>query len=145
MADFTLGMNAKIYQGAAGANISTLLEMTNVRDVTLSLTAGEADVTTRANSGWRATAPSLREASVEFEMVWKTADVGFSAIQGAFIGGTTIELAILDRDKGATNPKPEGLQGAFSVTAFSRQEPLEEAITVSVTCKLETYTTWIEA
>jgi hypothetical protein len=42
--------------------------------VTLNLEAGEAEVTTRANSGWRATVATLKEASVEFEMVWDTGD-----------------------------------------------------------------------
>lgn len=46
--------------------------------MTLSLETGEADVTTRANSGWRATVGTLKEASVEFEMVWDTADAGFT-------------------------------------------------------------------
>ena len=58
---FKLGMNAKIYQGAAEADLVDLVEMSNVKDVTLSMEAGEADMTTRANSGWRATAPTLRE------------------------------------------------------------------------------------
>ena len=57
---FLLGMNAKIYQGAAGTELATLTEMGNVKDVTLNLEAGEADVTTRANQGWRATAPRSR-------------------------------------------------------------------------------------
>jgi len=74
-----LGMEAKIYykvggQGGGGA----WTELTNVRDVTLSLETGEADVTTRANSGWRATVATLKDASVEFEMVWDTADAEFT-------------------------------------------------------------------
>jgi len=35
---------------------------------------GEADITTRGNSGWRATAPTLRECTVEFQMVWRPGD-----------------------------------------------------------------------
>lgn len=46
--EFLLGMNAKIYQGPAGSELSSLTEMGNVKDVTLTLEAGEADVTTRA-------------------------------------------------------------------------------------------------
>ena len=69
--EFLLGMNAKIYQGPAGSELSSLTEMGNVKDVTLTLEAGEADVTTRANQGWRATAPTLRECTAEFEMLWK--------------------------------------------------------------------------
>jgi hypothetical protein len=79
MATFILGKDAKLYHGAAGSTPST--EMSNVRDVTLTLEAGEADVTTRANSGWRATAPTLRECTCEFEMVWDPADAGFHGHQ----------------------------------------------------------------
>jgi len=142
MATFILGKDAKIYQGAAGGALGTLAEMSNVRDVTLNLEAGEADITTRANSGWRATAPTLRECTCEFEMVWKPGDSGFDAIKAAFLGGTALELAILDQARetsGAQGPK-----GSFSITSFSRNEALEEAITVSVTAKLAVFDEWVE-
>ena len=142
MATFILGKDAKIYQGAAGGELATLTEMANVRDVTLNLEAGEADVTTRANSGWRATAPTLRECTCEFEMVWKPGDTGFDAIKAAFLGGTTIELAILDQARETTGA--QGPKGSFSITGFSRSEALEEAITVSVTAKLAEFDEWVE-
>lgn len=50
---------------------ATMTKVNNVRDVTLNLEAGEADITTRGNSGWRANAPPLRECTVEFQMVWR--------------------------------------------------------------------------
>jgi hypothetical protein len=134
MADFILGMNAKIYHGTAGSTADT--ELTNVKDVTVSLEAGEADITTRANDGWRATAPTLRECSVEFEMVWKTTDAGFTAIKAAFLANDTIALLVLSEAGG------EGIDGDFAITNFSRNEALEEAITVSVTAKLSTFREW---
>jgi len=148
MADFLLGMNAKIYQGAAVAdpstlNPATLTEMGNVKDVTLSLEAGEADITTRANSGWRATAPTLRECSCEFEMIWKPGDAGFEAIKTAFLSAGTVALAVLT---GAhTDTGAEGPVGNWSITNFSRSEALEEAVTVSVTAKLAAFGQWYEA
>lgn len=148
MADFLLGMNAKIYQGASVSDASTLdpstlSEMGNVKDVTLSLEAGEADITTRANSGWRATAPTLRECSCEFEMVWKPGDVGFEAIKSAFLTAGTVALAVLT---GAHNESgAEGPVGNWSITNFSRNEALEEAVTVSVTAKLAAFGQWFEA
>ena len=148
MADFLLGMNAKIYQGAAAADPATLdpatlTEMGNVKDVTLSLEAGEADITTRANSGWRATAPTLRECSCEFEMVWKPGDTGFEAIKAAFLSAGTVALAVLT---GAHNESgAEGPVGNWSITNFSRSEALEEAVTVSVTAKLAAFGQWFEA
>jgi len=134
MPDFILGMNAKIYYGTAGSTANT--ELSNVRDVTVTLEAGEADVTTRANDGWRATAPTLKECTVEFEMVWKTTDAGFTAIKSAFLNNTTIALLVLSESGG------EGMDGDFSITNFSRNEALEEAITVSVTAKLATFREW---
>ena len=128
-----LGMEAKVYRNTGTWATPTWVEITNVRDVTLNLETGEADVTTRANSGWRATAATLKEASVEFEMVWDTADAGFTAIKDAFFDGESIDLAVMDGD--ITQNGTQGLRAEFSITSFSRSEPLEEAITVSVTAK----------
>jgi len=134
-----LGMEAKLYYGAAGATATT--ELTNVKDVTLNLESGEADVTTRGNSGWRATVGTLKTGSVEFEMIWDSDDAGFAAIKDAYFNNEPIALAILDGVGG------EGLDADFSITNFSRKEALEEAITVSVTAK-PTYSTrapaWVE-
>ena len=144
---FILGMNAKIYQGAAAATLATLSEMDNVKDVTLNLEAGEADVTTRANQGWRATAPTLRECTAEFEMLWKPGDAGFDAIKTAFLTSATLRLAVLTGAKSPDDIAPvtgtEGPLGDFAITNFSRNEPLEEGVTVSVTAKLAVFDEWI--
>jgi len=140
--EFLLGMNAKIYQGDAGGALATLTEMANVKDVTLSLEAGEADVTTRANQGWRATAPTLRECTAEFEMLWKPGDAGFDAVKTAFLTSGSIRLAVLTGDRAASGT--EGPLGDFSITNFSRNEPLEEGVTVSVTAKLAVFAEWVE-
>jgi hypothetical protein len=145
--EFLLGMNAKIYQGTTGSGLDALTEMSNVKDVTLSLEAGEADVTTRANQGWRATAPTLRECTAEFEMLWKPGDTGFDAIKTAFLTSATVRLAVLTGARSADGTTPEagseGVLGDFSITNFSRNEPLEEGVTVSVTAKLAVFDQWI--
>ena len=87
-------------------------------------------MTTRGNDGWRAIVATLKEASVEFEMVWDTADAGFDAIKDAYLANDIIGFQVLDGDSG------EGLQADFMITSFSRSEALEEAITVSVTAKV---------
>ena len=138
---FLLGMNAKIYQGTSGDVLSALAEMSNVKDVTLTLEAGEADVTTRGNSGWRATATTLKECTCEFEMLWKPGDAGFDAIKTAFLSSGTLELAVLDQARETTGA--QGPKGSFSITGFSRSEPLEEGMTVSVTAKLAVFDEWV--
>ena len=107
--------------------------MTNVKDLTLNLESGEADVTTRGNNGWRATVATLKDGSIEFEMVWDTEDAGFTAIKDAWFNNTSIEFAVMDGDIEVAGS--QGLRATFSVTKFSRSEPLEEALAVSVTAK----------
>lgn len=128
-----LGMEARLYRNTASYATPTWVEVTNVKDVTLNLEKGEADVTTRANGGWRATAGTLKEASVEFQMVWDTDDAGFTAIQEAFFGSGPIEFAIMSGPM--TDPESEGLRATCDVFSFTRNEALEEAIMVDVSIK----------
>ena len=140
---FVLGMNAGLYQGPAGTtDPATMTEITNVKDVTVTLEAGEADVTTRGNSGWRATAPTLRECTVEFEMLWKPGDAVFEAIKTAFLTAGSVALVPLDQKR--TIDGAQGPLGDFSITNFSRTEPLEEGVMVSVTAKLAVFAEWHE-
>lgn len=139
---FKLGMEASLlYKVGGQAGGGTWVELTNVKDLTLNLETGEADVTTRANNGWRATAATLKDGSVEWEMVWNTGDTGFGVIKDAFLGNLVLGLQILDGAAG------EGLQADFMITGFSRSEALEEAVTVSVTAKVTysaTAPTWLD-
>ena len=128
-----LGLDAKLYRNTGSGGTPTWEEMTNVRDLTLNIEASEADVTTRGNAGWRATLAALKDGSIEFEMVWDTQDAGFTAIRQAFFGNTGIEFAVMDGD--ITVVGSQGLRALMAITNFSRSEPLEEAITVSVTAK----------
>ena len=123
---YRLGLDAKLFIGTAGSRAAT--ELANVKDVTLNLETGEADVTTRAANGWRAMAATLKEGSVEFEMNWDPSDAGFTQISTAFFGGSAISLFVSDGEG-------NGLDADFTVTQFNRSEPLEEALSVSVVCK----------
>jgi predicted secreted protein len=128
-----LGMNAKMYRNTGDYETPVWAEMPNVKDVSLNLETGSADATTRGNGGWRATLATLREGSVEFDSVWDTDDEGFTAMQQAYFSNGTIEVAVMDGD--ITAAGTEGLRATMSVTNFSRNEPLEEAITASISLK----------
>ncbi len=128
-----LGMDGKLYFDAAGAANDTWTELANVKDLTLNLETGETDVTTRANNGWRATAATLKDGTIEFEMQWDPTDAGFTAIQNAYFNNVAIGIACMDGDIAVAGA--QGLVADMSVTNFSRSEPLEEGMTVSVTLK----------
>lgn len=121
-----LGLNCVLYRGEAGQTAST--EMTNVKDVELNLTTGEADITTRAANGWRSYAATLKEASLTFQMNYESDDADLKAIQTAFMNNSAIAFLVGD-DKG------NGLDADFVITEFNIPQPLEEAVTVSVTAK----------
>ena len=121
-----LGLDAVLYRGAAGARAAT--EVTNVKDLTINLESGEADVTTRATEGWKASVATLKEGSLEFGMLYDTADADFQAFLTAYFSNTPLALFVSD---GAGT----GLDADFSITGFSITQNLEEAMTVSVKAK----------
>lgn len=128
-----VGLDAKLYRNSGTYDIPTWNELVNAKDVTLNLEAGEADASRRGSGGWRETLMALKDGSVEFEMVYDSADAEFTALKDAFFGGTTVELAVMDGDIATAGT--QGLRATMSVLNFSRNEPLEEALTVSVTVK----------
>ena len=121
-----LGLDAKLLRGAAGATGAT--EVKNVKDLTLNLESGEADVTTRATQGWKASVATLKEASLEFGILYDAEDADFTAFQAAYFGNTPIALFVTDGNG-------SGLDADWSITGFSMEQNLEEAVTVSVTAK----------
>lgn len=121
-----LGLNAKLLRGEAGTTAAE--EVKNVKDVTLNLESGEADVTTRANAGWRASVATLKEASLEFSILYDTEDSDYNAFADAYFNNTPLALFV-------TDGSGTGLDADFSITSFSIEQPLEEAVSVSITAK----------
>ena len=131
-----LGMDCVLYYGTAGSTADT--EADNIKDVTLTLEKGEADATTRGNDGWRATVGTLKDGSVSFDIVWDSSDAFFTALQEAWFDGDAIALLILSGAVAVSGV--EGLDADYAIINFTRNESLEEVVTVSVTAK-PTYST----
>ena len=123
-----LGLDAKLFRGTAGTQGT--IEVTNVKDVSLSLESGEADVTTRKAKGWKLSVATLKEASLEITILYDTEDEDFIAFKEAYFSNTPISLFVTDGDTTA-----HGLDADFSVTGFTVDQPLEAAVTVKVTAK----------
>lgn len=150
MANFTLGLNAKLYRAAAlfdgttdaVVDAATLTEMTNVRDLSISGSTGEADVTTRGANAWRQTASTLRELEMTFEMVHDEADADYLAIIDAWLHNSEIAMVALNDSTGANS---DGPASNWVVTQVDRDESLEEALKVSITVKASSDTQWYGA
>jgi len=125
-------IDAKLFYCAAGIGASpTWTELAIVKDVTLTMEKNEFDVSTRANGGWKAAAGGMKEASIEFEMLWDPSNAGFVAVESAFIANTPIGIACMD---GAI-AGGRGLWADMAVLGFTRNEKLEEGITATVKMK----------
>lgn len=129
---YRIGLDAKIHVNTGTYASPTWAEIEDAQDVTLTLEASEAEIT-RRGSGWRATLQAIKDASVEFDLVYDPTDTEFIAIREAFFDRETIEMAVMDGPIATAGS--QGLRATMSVLNFSRNEPLEEALTVSVTVK----------
>lgn len=130
-----IGLDAKLYIDDESTYVSpSWTEVTNCKDLTLTLEKNEADVTVRGNNGWRAMVSVIKDATIEFKMIWDTDDPVFQAIKDAFFASAPplnmINVAVMDGS--ITTPGSEGLRSMMNVSSFTRNEPLEEAITVDV-------------
>lgn len=132
-----IGIDCKLYI-KAGARSGAGLPVTPtlaafVKDVTLTLETDEADTTTRANNGWKASEPTLKSASISFEQLWRENDTVFGILKDAFFNKSVISVAALT---GAIDEAgSEGLVADMKVTKFTRKEPLNEAVSVDVEIK----------
>src|SRR4051812_25096042 len=87
-----LGLNCVLHYKPAGSYVA----ITNVRDVTLNLEKGEADVSTRAGAGWKQTLDGLKDASVSWDMIWDTTDAAMNALAAGFFNNTAVLMAVMD-------------------------------------------------
>jgi len=119
-----------IHEGAAPANLSLV---DNVRDLSINLEKGEADVTTRGGNGFRQRKATLKDGSIEFQMVYLPGDTAFDAFMASWLNNTPIACAVLDGESDTADV--EGLWADFEVFNFSKTENLEEAQMVTVSIK----------
>ena len=79
---------------------------------------------------------TLKDASIEFEMPWDTASDGFQAVKDAYFDDTVIGLCLADNPLGEGGAFPAGTEvfrADCAILKFERNEPLEQAVSVSVT------------
>jgi len=135
------GFEMKAYIGAAlltgVPSTGSWTEINSLKDVQVPDSYGEADVTTRANGGWKATAPTLRDAPVEFTIEWDRDNEEFGELLAAYRARLPIALAFLDGAN--TDGDSDGVAGNFSILKFARTEGLEDHVVAAVSVKPFSY------
>lgn len=125
-----LGLDCKFYSIVTANNASSFSLIEDIRDLTVTLEKGEADVTTRANGGWRAIQGALKEGTFEFELIVNDAransQADFEVFRDAWLNNTNVEAAALTGLHNAVGT--EGFRAYFSVLRMSQPQPLEDAV-----------------
>jgi hypothetical protein len=142
-----IGLDAKLYRSAsllaaadaAAANGATWLEVEAVKDITLDVSSGEADVSSRTST-WKEYRSTLKDASLEVTMPVKPGDTDFAAIRDAWVARTPIALAVMSGPIATTGE--EGAVGNWTVVSLSREEPLEDAQMYSLTIRPASQMQW---
>lgn len=128
-----MGFEGRLYRNAGSHDLPDWVEVDNVGDLNLGLEKGESEVTIRRGRGWRWTRGALKEATIEFQMVWDTEDAGLQAMKAAHDNRNPVEFAVMDGP--IDDPASEGLRATMEVLKFSRGEGKEDAMMVDVAIK----------
>lgn len=129
-----------------------------IKDVTLNLSATLWDATNRGSNRWRQQVQTIKESGLEFQILWLPDNAVFSEMLARFLDGCPMAFMALDAQWDFPNAAPvlgrcgedtflvSGLMADFTVSNFSRGEPLEEGAVadVSLTPTIgDIYPTWI--
>ena len=128
-----IGIEGKLYRNTGSYETPTWVEIDNVADLNLTLEKTEADATIRAGKGWRMTKGAIKEAGVEFQMIWDPTDTNVQALLAGWMAGTAIEFAVMDGDIATAGS--EGLRATMEVLKFSRGEGKEDGMMIDVAIK----------
>jgi len=121
----TRGKDFKLYRNTDDPYDSspTWSEVTNVRDLTRTLEPALADASIRG-SDFRLQVPTLKEFTVDFQMVYDPDDTHYDAMEDAFFANDGQEFLILDGSIDTAGSKGIRFQGYIG--NFSVNEALED-------------------
>lgn len=131
-----LGKDCKLYRNKGTYADPDWSEVDLVQDLTLALTKGEADATTRGYGSWEAVVAALKQGTVDFGLLWNPADEHFAAFLNSFLNDSTVEVLILDGPvSGTGSAGNQGLRVTVQVFNFRRNEQLRNTVAAEVTIK----------
>ncbi len=133
MGRIPLGYEAKAYINKSTSSTPTWEEIDIIRNVTLNLEKGDADVTTRGSNGWKEVLPTLKEASIDCETIWDVQAAIFKKLLESFLLDEQLEMLFLDGP--VTKKGSQGLRAVCCVFKFSRDEQLDGALIASTSFK----------
>lgn len=102
-----------------------------VKDESVNLQRGLADVSDRGANGFRLQKPTLADGTVTISMIYDPGDADFAEFETAYFDRTQVVLFLADGDASSAGTY-YGLLSAFEVSNFSLNRNLEDAHTVDI-------------
>jgi hypothetical protein len=138
-----MGFDCKLYRNTAvtGSAINfaspTWDLIPNVRDASVQMEMDEADTTIRGSvGGAKLTNPATLSLTIEFSMVWDTADADMLALRTAMFARTAVDLLAIDQTTtGGVSPYGQGPRAVCALFAGNRPEPVNGLVTYDVVAK----------
>ncbi len=126
------GKDFKLYRNSDDPydNSPTWTLVDNVRDLTRNLEKALADASIRGST-FRQQVGTLKDLSLDFQMVYDPSDTDLVAYENAFYDDSNIETLILDGPIGTAGSK--GIRFMAQITKFTVNEALEDVGLVDVT------------
>jgi hypothetical protein len=126
------GLDCNFYLNSATYATPTWGAVDNVREVNMSGDTGEADASRRGSGGWKEYLTTLKDATLEVQMVYENGDTDMEAFRDAWLNRTSVDVWAAD---GVVADPADGLRMVAVVTGFSRPEPLEDTVVVDITLR----------
>ncbi len=127
-----IGLECKLYYNSGTYSVPVWNEVVNAKDVTVPLTKGEAE-TSRRGTTWKTRKGTLKDASIDFQLVQEDNDAAFTALLDSYINSTPIELLALNGPIDEVGS--QGLRAVCEVFNFQDGQALESAVQYDVSCK----------
>lgn len=127
-----IGLDCKLYRNTGTYASPVWNEIPNVSDVTVQLSKGEADTSTRAST-WKTRKGTLKDASIDFQLKYVPGDTDFAALLASYTGNSPIELLALDGPVATAGS--QGLRAVCEVFNFQQGQALENAVMFDVSAK----------
>lgn len=127
-----VGRDCKAYYDASGVGGSSWAEITKARDITLNMENVEAEVRDRS-SAYSRVLTALKDVSIEFSITYDQDNAAYEALRDAWETGSDIGIAIMD--EAIATVGAEGFQADCKVLNFTRNEGLEDSVSVDVTLR----------
>lgn len=128
------GRDAKLYHNSGTVASPTWTHIKEARDLSLSMTADEFDVSDR-NTKFKMYDQGGLDVEISGKLTFRTSNTNCKTIRDLFLSGCGAEFALMSNTISGADGAAEGIRGGFKVFTNSMEFPLSDGQTVDISLK----------